>query len=136
MGKRYLVRKAGNDLDGLLKRFYERKINPKIKQEMGAGRYFRETVLYVDKELKELYRDFSLIIEAGGSLKREFHRIQGYIELEAEYNFLSFMSRTEINHNEEHLEITDGIKKGLRLDRNPVPQGIPTERILIYQLQE
>ena len=134
MTQNYLKRQEGNDLGSLLKRLHERKINPTIKQKIGCGVYFRETVLHLSADLKELYRNFELLVESV-NVKRHFNRTEGYIELEATYNFVVPTNNIEIKPTDEYVEITEEIERALKLDKNPVPRGIPIERILIYQIE-
>jgi len=127
--KLYLKRQSGVSLEVLMKIFDENKIKYSIKSQESNEKYFRETIINVKKNLRDLFYNNGIIPNVQ---LRQFNEAERCIELNALYNFvvpppISIKLKIDENYVElkqEYLDI---------LDSGKMPTNFPIDRIRIYE---
>ena len=128
----YLKRIAGISFEILKKRFHENRIEYRVEKENWDKRYFRDITLKIKKDLESIFEDYSIIPSSGDSTRR-FNKDEGYIELNAIYNYVIRMNDAEINIDDNYIEITKTYANGLGIELGELPKSQPIDRIRIFQ---
>lgn len=93
-------------------------------------KYFRDTIINVRRELKDLFRDNVLPQALLPFLNEE----EGHIELSATYNYLVLSAGVALDLlGNDYLEITPEYEKKLSIYDQRFPVDWPIDRIRIYR---
>lgn len=130
--KEYLKRIAGISFENLKIKLHENRIEYKIEKEEGDKRYFRDITLKIKKDLESIFEDYSIIPSSGDSTRR-FNKDEGYIELNAVYNYVIRMNDAKINIDDNYIEITKTYANKLGIELGELPKSQPIDRIRIFQ---
>jgi len=127
--KLYLKRQSGVSLEVLMKIFDENKIKYSIKSQESNEKYFRDTIINVKKNLRDLFYDNEIIPNVQ---LRQFNEAERCIELNATYNFvvqrpISIELKIDENYSELKQEYSNILNSG------KMPINFPIDRIRIYE---
>ncbi len=128
----YLKRIAGISFELLRSKLHENKIEYRIEKEDGSKRYFRDITIKIKKDLEEMFRDYS-IIPSSNDATRRFNKDEGYIELNAIYNYFIRINDVEISIDNNYVEITKTYAKRLGIESGELPKNQPIDRIKIFE---